>query len=523
MLLFFAFQSPGKCAALVVMSDLSKPEADSGLFKAAAEKLPSANARVRLLVAIPAVIVLLMCLMAGIYFWMADAYLANSLEQHAGAMQEFTRDWLFFLVVFVIAGAIVGYMLAWSLTQPIQDIIRLSERVAGGDLRSKVNVTRQDEMGELGSSFNNMVESLNHFIETRNKFILESFTGGLVVTDLNGTITAVNSSAENLLGVRNTNVSGKSIREVFANPQYGELLRLHDRVIWKQETVMDHQLSLAINGRIQSVLVSFTTMRDSAGDIFGVIINVRDQVEMEKFYQNMRNTDRLATMGTFASGLAHEIRNPLGAIKGTAQLLLEDLGPNHKANEYLHIITKEVNRLDTLIREVQAYSQPALEKVPADLNRLIDEIISLAQSDSRYQEKPLRLEQNINPLPSVHIAKNQFRQALLNIVINAIQAVPEEGMVRVVAEHNPTSVLPISISVSNEGLPIPADVQQRMFEPFFTTKAAGTGLGLSIAFQVAANHGGKLSVKSEDGWNTFTFQLPEGQNTCLNAHPNNVA
>src|SRR5690606_35908463 len=122
-------------------------------------------------------------------------------------------------------------------------------------------------------------------------------------------------------------------------------------------------------------------MRDSAGDIFGVIINIRDQAEMEKFYQTMRNTDRLATMGTFASGLAHEIRNPLGAIKGTAQLLLEDLGPNHKSNEYLHIITKEVNRLDSLIKEVQAYSQPVTEKVPADIARLLEELIALARSD----------------------------------------------------------------------------------------------------------------------------------------------
>ncbi len=477
-------------------------------MRMAAQRNPTRVVRVRLLVAVPAVIVLLLGLMAATFYLMAQSYLSSAVQQDETVLQEFSGIWLLFLVIFVVGGGLIGYILAWSLTRPIRDIIRLSERVAGGDLKSKVSVTRQDEMGQLGSSFNYMVESLNEFIETRNRFILESFSGGLIVTDLNGTITAVNSAAEKLLGLRNLDANGKSVREVFSRPGLTELLRLHERVVWKQETIVDQRLNLAVNGGLSPVIVGFTPMRDSSGTAFGVIVNVRDRIQMEKFYEHMRNTDRLATMGAFASGLAHEIRNPLGAIKGTAQLLMEDLAPNSPAVEYLHVITKEVNRLDTLVREVQAYGQPVAEKVPADLNRMIGEIISLAQSDPRHQSRKITVETQLEELPRMVASKNQLRQALLNIVMNAFDASPDHGVVKISVNYNPLELLPVQIKIANHGLPFSSDIQDRLFEPFFTTKSSGTGLGLAIAWQVAVNHGGKLAVECADGWIAFTMSLP---------------
>lgn len=481
---------------------------ESGIMRAAVRTFSPRRTRVRLLVAIPAVIVLLLCFAAGVYYWMADAFLSTLPATTAESRQDFSRYWLMFLLIFAVAGALIGYVLAWSLTRPIQDMIRFSERVASGDLNSKVPVTRHDEMGELGSSFNHMVESLNHFIATRNRFILESFSGGLIVTDLNGTITAVNSTAEKLLGIQSEIVSGKSIREVFANSELSSLLKYYERVVWKQETLVNKQLSLDVNNQLHQVTVSFTVMRDSSGQTFGVIINVRDLAEMEQFYRQMRNSDRLATMGTFASGLAHEIKNPLGAIKGTAQLLAEDLGSNHPSAPYLHVIQKEVNRLDQLIQEVQAYSQPAAEKVPTDLNRLIRETINFAQTDPKSQEKSFRMETDLSEdFPPVNVAKNQFRQALLNILINAADAVKPDGIIRVTSQFDKNAAFPVKVSVANQGQPLSDETATKIFEPFFTTKPTGNGLGLSIAYQVAVNHGGEVIVTSNEGWVTFTLQF----------------
>lgn len=472
------------------------------------------------MVAVPAVIVLLLTLLAWILFWMTDAYMSPMKQAYTDSSRDFAQDWLKILWLFVVGGSAIGYVLAWSLTRPIRDLIKLSERVASGDLRTKISLNRQDEIGQLGSSFNYMLESLNNFIETRNRFILESFTGGLIVTDLNGTITAVNSSAEKLLGLRNQEVSGRSVREAFDKPGLAELLKLHERVIWKQETIVDKKLDIDTDGQTIPVIVGFTPMRDSSSNVFGVIINVRDRAEMEKFYQHLRNADRLATMGTFASGLAHEIRNPLGAIKGTAQLLQEDLKSNPSASEYLAIITKEVNRLDALVREVQAYSQPASDKAPTDIARLLEETIRLAKSDERFKARDFNLETEIESIPRVVASRNQLRQALLNIFINALDAVSDGGKVRVSASLGNAPLSPLEITIANEGSFIAPDEQNRLFEPFFTTKATGTGLGLPIAAQVASNHGGKLVLECKNGWVIFTMVLPTHTTSEQDGHQN---
>lgn len=506
------------------MSETRRPGTDSGILKAvaAAPRAATKGVRVRLMVAVPAVIVLLLSLLAWILFWMTDAYISPARQMHQDSQQDFARDWLKILWLFVVGGGIIGYVLAWSLTRPIFDIIRLSERVASGDLTTKATVTGLDEMGQLGSSFNHMLESLNNFIDTRNRFILESFTGGLIVTDLNGSITAVNSAAENLLGLRNHDVSGKSIREVLANPDMEELLRLHERVIWKQETVVDKKLDIRVKGKLVPVIVGFTPMRDSSQNVFGVIINVRDRAEMEKFYQHLRNADRLATMGTFASGLAHEIRNPLGSIKGTAQLLQEDLGSNEQAGEYLQIIIKEVNRLDALVREVQAYSQPAAEKAPVDVGGLVSEIVQMAQRDERFRHRAEPVEVQVSQPVNVFASKHQLRQALLNIVLNAFESAGENGRVRVHAGISTVANPLVRISIANEGAAIDPCVQNRIFEPFYTTKASGTGLGLSIAAQVAMNHGGRLAVECRDGWVDFLMLLPIASPDAVTRDENGV-
>src|SRR5690606_14148425 len=125
------------------MSSNSGTPSASTLPAAAFHGINTANTRVRLLVAIPAVIVLLLCLMAGVFFWMTEEYLTKEIVRNSQSVQDFSKDWLIFMSIFIAAGALIGYTLAWSLTKPIRDIIKLSERVAGGDLRSKVDIKRQ--------------------------------------------------------------------------------------------------------------------------------------------------------------------------------------------------------------------------------------------------------------------------------------------------------------------------------------------------------------------------------------------
>ena len=475
----------------------------------------SSKIRVRLLVAIPALIVLLLAIMAAIFFWITNAHFPQLAQTHPTAIREFSRDWLYFLAIFIIAGATIGYLLAWSLTRPIQHLIRHSQRIASGDLNTKIPIHRHDEFGELGSSFNHMIDSLQTFIQTRNRYILDSFTGGLIITDNHGTITAVNSAAESLLNLPNETIINQPIQDTLNKPPHNQILELHQQVLWKQKPLLNQQLQATINGTPHHLTLNLNPMKDKADNIIGIIINIRDHHEMQRFYQTLQNTDRLAAMGTFATGLAHEIRNPLGAIKTTAQLLHEDLHQHPNAQQYLNIITKEVNRLDTLVNEVQAYSQPTKQKTPTNITQLIHDTIHLARNHPQNRDKTIQLLTDIpTDLPPINLNPDQIRQALLNILLNAYHATPPDHTIRITATHTPTHPqLPLTLIIANQGPPIPHDLAQRIFQPFFTTKTTGTGLGLSITYQIITNHHGTLTHQSRDGWVTFTVQLPNPPHT----------
>lgn len=499
------------------MSSVPKHDADKlsestvNLLRAARREAPTSHLRVRLLIALPVTIVLFVTVLAAIMFWMVDAHFGMTVagEHNVRNQQEFASDWLLMLIVFDIGAAIIGFAIAYSITRPIRRMIALSEKVASGDLRQKVNVQRMDEVGALSSSFDHMVEALHGFFEQRNRFILESFSGGLLTTDVKGTVTAVNSAAERMLGLQATLVAGRNVTELFSAPALQEFKALYEESAWKGEPIVAREISVGANGKPIRLSVNTSPMRDQSGSAFGLIINFRDLEEVQRFYEQMKRTDRLATMGTFAAGLSHEIRNPLGAIKGTAQLLAEDVKNMPRAGEYARVIVKEVNRLDDLVREVQAYSHPTAEREPADLVRLCADTVALARNNPKtVLREGVQIAESYAMLPVTQVSKDKISQALVNIIINALQHTPEHGLVEVETKYAEGDTLPLRVIVSNTGPPIPSDQLDRIFEPFYSTRASGSGLGLSIAYQVITHHGGEILARNNEGKVSFVIKLP---------------
>lgn len=467
--------------------------------------------RVRLLIAIPVIIVLLLTVMGGLFFQLVEREF--SIVEGAMTnveMQQFSQYWLVLLLAFDICGAAVGFYMAYSITSPIHALIRLSEKVAEGDFSKKAAVARQDEVGELGKTFNYMIDSLNNFVSSRNRFILESFTGGLITTDVNGTITAMNKTAERLLGLEPGQAPGKTAEAVLGSPGCEQLLAVIQETLWKKEPITSRNIEIHTTASDEALNVNSSVMRDEHGNIFGVIANFRDLHEWQRFYDQMRRTDRLATIGTFATGLAHEIRNPLGAIKGMAQLLAEDVKTNASSLEYTGIIVKEVNRLDALVREVQEFSHPSTAPMTwTDLNLLVQEAMSLARRNPSALSKPnIQLIEHYGEMPRAYINVGKITQALLNILINAFQATPEEHSITVETRFSQEDAMPLHISVTNTGSSIPAGQFHRIFEPFYTTKDTGTGLGLSITYQIVTHHGGDIQVSCDADSVSFLIKLP---------------
>ncbi|MFQ5482110.1 MAG: nitrogen regulation protein NR(II), partial [Nitrospinaceae bacterium] len=238
----------------------------------------------------------------------------------------------------------------------------------------------------------------------------------------------------------------------------------------------------------------------------------------QEISERMHRTDKLAAMGSLAACLAHEIRNPLGAIRGLAQLLGEGLAPGDARRSYTDTMIREIDRLDEVVTNLREFTQTSPDKAgPCRINDLVEQALLLARVEGDA-DRPI-LEKRLDPnLPLVQGEGRKLVQALLNLMLNATQAVEPAGSIRV----STTRVAPgagvngrVRVSVANSGpLPDPS-VQARMFDPFFTTKKDGTGLGLAIASQIAHAHQGRLFSVHRDGLMTFCLDLPVSPDPAL--------
>jgi two-component system, NtrC family, sensor histidine kinase HydH len=233
-------------------------------------------------------------------------------------------------------------------------------------------------------------------------------------------------------------------------------------------------------------------------------------VKNSKLYERMKERDRLAALGEMAAGLAHEIRNPLGAIKGAAQLLAPGPGgePVREASEFLDIIVEEANRLNRVVSQFLDYARPYAGKLdPLDLNEVLRKTIQLLPPVTEGAP-PTETFLELGELPSVRGDAEQLRQVFLNLALNAVQAMPDGGKLTVTTVARPTNAT-VEVRFRDTGIGIAPSVMKNLFIPFFTTKQKGTGLGLPISQRIIESHGGRIDARSGDGAGaTFTVTLP---------------
>jgi len=229
----------------------------------------------------------------------------------------------------------------------------------------------------------------------------------------------------------------------------------------------------------------------------------RALVDLEKIVATLRQADRLATLGTIAAGMAHEIRNPLGAMQGAVEILEKNFPEDHANREFLDILDQEIVRLNRVVGKYLDYAKPqAPELRSMDPNTAVRAAVELlekiaARSKVRFE---CRLAENIVPALADPV---QIHQALVNLLLNAVQAMPEGGIVEVGTALAPPG---IEIVVRDHGEGLPEGPVERIFEPFFSTKAGGTGLGLAVTLQIALSHNGRLVAENTEGGGA-TFRL----------------
>ncbi len=239
--------------------------------------------------------------------------------------------------------------------------------------------------------------------------------------------------------------------------------------------------------------------------------NARLYEDLKKSKSYIQRADRLASLGTLTAGLAHEIRNPLVAIKTFTQLLPERLDDDEFRNEFLAIASGEVDRISMLINELLDFARPSDPRLePEDINSILDGMILLVSTESK--KKHVQVQKNYTPdLPLVSVDREQIKQVFLNILLNAVDATPENGEIVVKTRSfvKPGGDPYIQVEFTDTGCGIPSVNLEDIFNPFFTTKNKGSGLGLSISNQIVQDHKGYIHVESEiNKGSSFFINLP---------------
>ncbi len=277
------------------------------------------------------------------------------------------------------------------------------------------------------------------------------------------------------------------------------------------------------SGEAIPVAVASSPLRDQRGHELGLVVVVRDLREVEALRGRLVTAARMAAVGELAAGIAHEINNPiafvrsnLSQLRGHWKTLRGELESMDRAPALRDLVVdgdalieeslEGVDRAAEIVRRVRGFSHAGTgERVPTDLNRLLDDVLHMMSSRLRGRAT---LESNYVDLPRVRCAPQELKQVFLNLLVNAEQAVAEGGRIRVATAKGRGSV---AVLVEDDGCGIAAELQERVFDPFFTTKpvGVGTGLGLGIAYQIVKSHGGEIRLESEPGRGTrVRVQLP---------------
>ncbi len=377
--------------------------------------------------------------------------------------------------------------------------------------KEDVNEGKQSKAMELEiQRLNEEVQRLKAFTES----LIQSIGSGLILVDMQERITHFNRAAEKILGFSRNEVIGKSFailslrekEQIMPTP-----FRDHDEMDSRREGLILRKDKIKI-----PVGFNITDHLDSHGGKIGRIISFRDMTNVLKLQEEILRMDRLVSVGELSSGIAHEIRNPLAGIKTTAQALGEEMPQDDPKREYLNRITKEIDRLNDLLKTFFSFAKPQkLNPVLWSIKDIVNEIIPLLIKD--IANRGINFTEEYAPdLPRVKVDFNQMHQVFLNLFLNAIQAMPRGGELKIQAEAIASAPLVnpgkdyVRISISDTGRGIPANDLKKIFDPFFTTRPKGIGLGLSITYQIIKNHGGSIKAESKvDRGTAFTITLPK--------------
>lgn len=454
-----------------------------------------------------------------------------------------------------VFGVIVGaYHKPWKLRREELFLLQILANQASVVLQ---NITLVEEVVEARNEARRLLRQVLDD-QRLKELILESIPSGLITINLRGQITTFNRAAEAVLGYHPREVVGQSALKVLN-------LRNLDRVLQTGQPQHETLLTSGHQGQEIALDINLILLCDDHGQPMGVLVTFADITGIYHLEEEKRRLDRLASLGEMSASVAHEVRNPLASIKTSMQMLLDDLGSDSTlqadqgSRDEISVVLKEVERLDTIVRDLLLFARPRqLHLVECDLSELSARLLRFLLP--QCEERGVRVRLVRQALPRLLVDVAQIEQVLMNLFLNALQAMPDGGLLSVTcqtirtptwkkltdwradrrstksllaqaeiltapggereAEHEQEEVHEraygeqdqqdwLELVVSDTGTGIAQDALERIFQPFYTTKAHGIGLGLPISRRLIEDHKGYLLVESQLGYGTtVSVRLP---------------
>lgn len=415
-----------------------------------------------------------------------------------------------------------GFYLARSISIPIQNLAEGTRRVAEGDLGFSIAKTGDDEIGSLVDSFNRMTGDLrvnrqqlehsaqklreqNYEIEQRRRYmeiVLRNISAGVVSLDADGYIKTMNKAAERLLDLEAPAIINKPYRELLR----GQHLNLTEEVIedlsHTTNDSVERPLKLSINHQPRSFVLHINALKTESGETMGMVVVFDDLTDLEK-------AERMAAWREVARRIAHEVKNPLTPIALSAERLKRRYAARINESifeECTQMIIDHVDLIRTLVNEFSAFAKfPTANPKPYHLPNIIEETVALYREGNPEINFMVSIAEEI---PKIHIDRQQIKQALINLVDNAVAALRNKGSIVISLTQDPILKM-IRLEVADNGPGISDEDKTRLFEPNFSTKSAGMGLGLTIVNSIVMDHKGMTRVvDNQPKGAKFVIELP---------------
>ncbi|MBU2493306.1 MAG: PAS domain S-box protein [Bacteroidetes bacterium] len=346
--------------------------------------------------------------------------------------------------------------------------------------------------------------SLNISLQNVQEYIsnvIQSMPNGLISLDRTGKVETINRTALRLLKLENTEPIGKKIQDIVPNCETDMVMNFEsDKLEQQIECHLKDGSSIPLN-------IISSKINDEKNKTIGTVIILSDLRELKSLEKAVERSERLASLGRMAAGIAHEIRNPLSSIKGFAMYLRNKFDVSSENWEYASVMMNEVDRLNRVIQDLLNFAKPYEPKLhPIEIEKIINHSLKLVESELTEKKVHVKLENNDNIKP-VLADDDLLTQVFLNLFLNAIDALYEAGILKILFSEDKDFII---VEVSDNGKGIKQDDIPKIFDPFFTSKQGGTGLGLAIVYRIIENHNGEIGVLSDAGkGTTFIIKLPK--------------